>query len=72
MLSYDRSVSKSCSLRYSNGQLCYSLCVRELKWVLRYRVTKFAKFTLVKGRTFASPVAHPYPNYMGVPPGHCS
>ena len=33
-----------------------------------YRVTEFAKFGLVKGRTFANPVAHPHPNYMGVRP----
>ena len=31
----------------------------------RYRVTKFS---LVKGRTFENPAAHPHPNYMGVPP----
>ena len=35
--------------------------------MLWYRVTKFAKFSLVKGRTFAIPAAHPHPNYMGVP-----
>ena len=35
---------------------------------LVYRVTKFAKFGLVKGRTFAKPAAHPHPNCMGVPP----
>ena len=33
-----------------------------------YRVTKFAKFGLVKGRTFANPAAHPHPNYMRVSP----
>ena len=31
-----------------------------------YRVTKFSKFGLVKGRTFANPAAHPHPSYMGV------
>ena len=31
-----------------------------------YRVTIFAKFGLVKGRTFSNPEAHPHPNYMGV------
>ena len=31
---------------------------------------KFAKSSLVKGRIFANPAAHPHPNYMGVPPGH--
>ena len=35
-----------------------------------YRVTKFAKFILVKGRTFAYLAAHPHPNYMRIlPPG---
>ena len=29
---------------------------------------KFAKFNLVKGRTFANQVAYPHPNNMGVPP----
>ena len=29
---------------------------------------KVGKFGLVKGGTFANPVAHPHPNYMGVPP----
>ena len=38
-------------------------------FLLRYRVTKFTKLSLVKGRTFANPEAHPYPNYMSVPPG---
>ena len=31
-------------------------------------VTKFTKFSLVKGRTFANPASHPHPNYRyGVP-----
>ena len=29
---------------------------------------KFAKFNLVKGRTFTNQVAYPHPNNMGVPP----
>ena len=33
-----------------------------------YRVTIFAKFGLVKGRTFANPMAHHHLNYMRVPP----
>ena len=35
-----------------------------------YRVAKFVKSGLVKGRTFTNQAAHPRPNYMGVtPPG---
>ena len=36
-------------------------------FLLWYGVTKFAKFSLVKGMTFANPAAHPHLNYMGVP-----
>ena len=41
------------------------IVITKIERVLWYRVTKF---TLVKGRTFANTVAHPHPNYMGVPP----
>ena len=46
-------------------------CARLFNWafLVWYRVTKFAKFGPVEGRTFANPAVHPHPNYMGVPPG---
>ena len=49
-----------------SGQKLYKQKIERVLW---YSVTKFANFTLVKGRTFANPAAHPHPNYMGVPPG---
>ena len=39
-----------------------------LAFLVWYRVTKFAKLGLVKGRTFANPVTCPHPNYIGVTP----
>ena len=42
------------------------LSIFSLVWGLR-----FAKYSLVKGRTFANPAVHPYPNYMEeYPPGY--
>ena len=47
------------------GLLTKDLNQEQLSNFTLYRVTNFS---LVKGKTFVNPVAHPYPNYMGVPP----
>ena len=68
-------------ITYHSCYLCVSVCslgavggdLGKL-WVSEFLslwngVTVFAKFSLVKGRTFANPAVHPHPNYMGIPPG---
>ena len=69
LVSLSRRMKKCCSFRRSVKTRNRERRRITLQSKQNILVSKFAKFGLVKGRTFANPAAHPYPNYTGVPPG---